>query len=175
MASNNDNQPQTDSYAALEGSDVEILHEDSSDSIEVLDVDKNADRNSIRTLTAGLESGESSPVKASTSSSDGGIIMQPHPSHQQPGPSAGPSSGPSSGLMPKLLPPTSYENIYDSSDYDEEVSINRPDSLSLPRPLQLYEKRKKVVRGQSESSMSTSSSVDALIEEVSKTPLSMQV
>jgi hypothetical protein len=156
--------------------DAENLHEDSSDSIEVIDPDKNPETQSITTLTAGAGgSGEVSPMKASAAA-------MPDP---QPGPAQEPPQSGSDELMQRLLSdlqaaPTRYENIYDSSDYpsaeDEEpdLCINRPDSLSLPRPLQYYEKRKKVNRGMSESSMSTSSSVDALIEEVSRTPLSSQ-
>lgn len=161
-----DKSPQTTMASiTADSSDVEVLLEDSSDSIEILDPEKNADRNSIRTLTADLEgSGNVSPIKPQPlgASQVAPIVDE---------------------LMQRFndskLAPISYENIYDSSDYpsadDEDMNTHRPDSLSLPKPLQYYERSKKFGRGMSESSISTSSSLDALIEEVSKTPLSKQV
>ena len=70
-----------------------------------------------------------------------------------------------------------------SSDYEgcsftqiSNGNIARPDSLSLPRPLQYYE-RKRLTKRESESSISgysRSSSTDALIEAASSTPLHVQ-
>ena len=85
-----------------------------------------------------------------------------------------------------------YDHVPSSSDYEGypftqidgetgavsngSIPSTRPDSLSLPRPLQYYERRRLVKRG-SESSVSEysrSSSTDALIEAVSSTPLHTQ-
>ena len=243
----NSMKPTLSSQGGTDSSDIEILQEepDSSDSIEVLDSEKNADTQSVNTLSAGLEgSGEVSPAtiqddvhllalstvndtqfksvdassqklnNANASSDSNPIPPKAQDSNitnnLEPKPSAK-TMDTNAYLMQRLLvdmslhqtqtlPPHGqsvnnpfpsqglcYENIYDSSDYpsgsnaqsEEELAANggknRPDSLSLPKPLQYYEKKRKVRREISESSMSTSSSVDALIEEVSKTPLSMQV
>ena len=73
----------------------------------------------------------------------------------------------------------SFDNSEKIGEDEEETNPERPDSLSLPRPLQYLEKKKYIKyhkRGKSDSSyasdVSRSSSTDALIEEASKTPLS---
>ena len=72
-----------------------------------------------------------------------------------------------------------YEPRLDSSDsefYGQEGGLERPASLSLPRPLQFYE-RKRMRKRASESSLSEhsrSSSTDALIEAAASTPLHAQ-
>lgn len=91
------------------------------------------------------------------------------------------SSGPSS---PSQISPN-HRIIYDDKDCNSDgpeesqdnANIERPDSLSLPRPLQYYEKqhhKNLEYTDDSCSDVSRSSSTAALIEEASKTPLTKQ-
>ena len=97
---------------------------------------------------------------------------------KQPDPSLYPSSGGSSGDEDEITPVShGYGLMHDLEQIAADGGVTRPDSLSLPRPLQ--PKHKQLVRSESDSSSwsdiySHHSSTEALIEAASATPLRNQ-
>ena len=89
--------------------------------------------------------------------------------------SAPSSCSPSPYQSPTHKPASSVDERHNQSS--SSVDCARPDSLSLPRPLQHYEKQK-ISKKESYSSLSEyssrSSSMDALIEAATNTPLHAQ-
>ena len=168
----------TQSYSTQYMSNEELADNDNS-KCEPLDESSKDTHSKVHVLEK-VHSHDQSGYASDSSFSRGGSIAGSDVEHLLGTDNLSDSSGYTDDHGPNQFSPFDSP-IHCASNSDSQIAngsvINRPESLSLPRPLQFYE-RQRLTKKDSSSSISSyssrSSSMDALIEAASTTPLHTQ-